>query len=275
MELGARLELDPADPPLLEEDRWQPEMGPSLLDHLAGGADVGVEADTEVGELRLEGGRGDHPGVPPTDQAASGIPGGVVGAGLRPHRVEGPAPEDRPHAAAQQSEDDGQHGQDDQGHQGGHQDLVHRVGLVGVADGPGRETRAQMAEDPGGHGHPQEGGHAEGDQQPPCVAPDPPVQGAGDHEPGQARRVAQAVEPGQPRGVVGRLGVERTPSRVRRPSGRRRRAWRRPPDRTRLGAAAPGSVGVLPGLDPHHPDPGGGLEVEVDRAERVRSPGRR
>ncbi len=165
------------------------------------------------------------------------------------------------------------HGQDDQGHQGGHQDLVHRVGLVGVADGPGREARAQVAEDPRRHGDSQEGGHAEGNQQPPRVAPHPPVQRAGDHEPGQAGRVAQAVEPGQPRGVVGRLGVERAPAasggRVADGAGFGVGGRIEP----RLGAAAAGGVGVLPGLDPYHPDPVGGLEVEVDRSELFDPPG--
>ena len=86
VELGPGLELDPADPLVVEEDRGQAEPPPVLLHHLGGGPHVGVEADPEVGELRLEGGRGDQAGVAPADQPPAGVPGGVVGPGLGLHR---------------------------------------------------------------------------------------------------------------------------------------------------------------------------------------------
>ena len=55
---------------MVEEDRGQAEPSAVLLHHLGGGPDVGVEPDAEVGELGLEGGRGDQAGIPPPDQAA-------------------------------------------------------------------------------------------------------------------------------------------------------------------------------------------------------------
>ena len=97
--------------------------------------------------------------------------------------------------------------------------------------------------------------------------------GCGRRRTGKGRRIAQPVEADQPGGVVGGLGGQRPPA----PAGRRvadgaglgvgRRI------ELGLGPLQPGGVGVLAGLDPDHPDPGGCLEVEVDRAELLDAPG--
>ena len=201
---------------LCEEHRREPELSPVLLHHLGGGPHVGVEAHPEVGQLRAEGGRGDQPGVAPPHQPTGGVTPGVVGPALGLDLVEGATSEDRPHPPAQQPENHRQHAEDHQGHQQGHDDLVTEVGLVGVADGPGRQSRPEVAFHPGRHRQPQQGGHGEGDQQPPGVAADSTVEGPRHHEAGEGRRIAQAVEADQPGGVPVGLGGQRSPS----PTGR-------------------------------------------------------
>ena len=92
VQFGAGLELDPADPLVVEEDRGEPQAAAVLLHHLAGGPHVGVEAQTQMGELGLEGGGGDQSGIPPADQPAAGVAGGVVGPSPRSGRSPGPRP---------------------------------------------------------------------------------------------------------------------------------------------------------------------------------------
>ena len=154
-----------------------------LVHHLGGGPDVGVEADAEVGEFRLEGGGRDEPGVAAPDEPAARVARRVIGRGLRLHLLQGSASEDRPHTPAQQSQYEGQHAEDHQRHQQGDDDLVAEVRLVGVTDGAGGQSRSEMVHHPRRHRHPQETGDDEGNQQPPGIAAEPAVQGPGDHEP--------------------------------------------------------------------------------------------
>ena len=273
MELGPRLQLHPADPLVLEEDRGQPEPAPALLHHFGGGTHVGVEAHTEVGQLRLEGGRGDQAGIAPAHQPSGGVPGRVVRPGLGLDRFQGPSAQDGPHPPGQQPEHQGQHHQDDQRHQGGDDQLVADIGRVGVEDGPGGQPRPQVPGDPRGDRHPQQAGHDEGDQPPPGVAAQAPVERAGDDEPGQGRGVAQAVEADQPRRILVGPGGQRPPS----PAGRgvADHPGLGVGGRVELGLQPTASrrVGVLARLDPDHPGPGGGAEVEVDRPGRLHAPG--
>ena len=267
VQLGTGLQLDPAHPLVVQEDRREPQAPTVLLHHLAGGPHVGVEADPEVGELRLEGGGGDEAGIAAAGQPPRRVACGVVRAGLGTHALQGAAAEDRPHPSAQQAEDQGQHGQHDEGHGGGDEHLVGQVRLMGVADGPCRQPGPEMVEDPWRHRHPQEAGDGERDQQPPGVAPQAAVERAGHDETGEGRRVGQPVQPDEPGRVPIGLGGERTPP----PTGRRLA------DRPRLGVGgrvelglgtgAARRVGMLPGLHPHHADAGGRVEVQVDGAE--------
>ncbi len=104
VQLGPRLDLDPADPLAVEEDGGQAEPAPVLGHHFGGGAHVGVEAGTEIGQLRPERGRGDQAGIALGHQAPGVVPGRVVGPGPGLHLGQGPAAQDRPHPAAEEPE---------------------------------------------------------------------------------------------------------------------------------------------------------------------------
>ncbi len=117
VQFGSGLQLDPAHPPAVQEDRGKPQPAAVLLHHLSRGPDVGVEAHTEVGELGLERGRRDQAGVAVGDQSPGVVPGRIVGPPLGLHRMEGAAAQDRPHAAAEQAEHQRHDHQDHQGHQ--------------------------------------------------------------------------------------------------------------------------------------------------------------
>ncbi len=144
---------------------------------------------------------------------------------------------------------------------------------MGVADGPGGDPRSEMTRDPRGHRHPQQAGYDEGHQQPPRVAAQSSVERTGHHEPGQGRRVAQAVEAGQPRGLLAGLGGQRppVPGHGGVADGTGLGVGRRV--ELGLGPGAPGGIGMLTRFDPDHPGPGGGAEVEVHRPGLLHPPG--
>ncbi len=269
MELGPGFELHPAHPLFVEEDGWQAEAPPVLRDHLGGRAHVGEEAGTQIGELRLEGGSGDQPGVAATHQPAGFVPGDVVRLGLGVDVAEGATSEDGPHPPAEQPDDQGQDDQHDQGGERRDHELIVEIGLMGVANGPRRQPRADVPEHPGGDRRPQEQGHRDGDEQPPGVPPEPAVEHAGHHEPAEGGRVAQAVQALEPWRVVRRGRAEMAPLAAGR--GRVGTAGLgvggRPDPRDALGLRGSRGQSARIGFDPDHPGAGRGMEMEVDRSE--------
>ena len=272
MEFGPGLELDPADPLTVQEHGGQAQSPPVLGHDLGRGPDVGEEPGAQVGELGLEGGRGDDARVALGHEPPRVVAGTVVGPGFRAHLVEGAAAEDRPHAAAQQSEHDRHHRHDDHGNQHGDDQLVVEVGGMGVAERAGRQAGAEVAEQPRCDGHPHQERDGERDEQPPGVPAEAAVEGPRDDEPGEGGRVTEVVHPLEPRGVGARPDGQRAPAalagrRCRRPGlgvGRRRG----------LGALRQGRGGdpAVAGLDPDDPGARPGLEEEVHGTE-VLDPG--
>ena len=206
VELGPGLDLDPADPLAVQEDGRQSEPAPVLGHHLGRGAHVGVEAGAQVGQLGPEGGRRDESGVAPGRRArrASSRAVSLAAASVRTSSRAPPPRIDHMRRLSSPSTTARTTSTTRATSQGDHQ-LVVEVGGVGVAQGPGRQAAAQVAEQPRGDGHPQEEGHGEGDEEPPGVAAEPAVERAGDDEPGEGRRVAQLVDALQPRRVLGRV----------------------------------------------------------------------
>ena len=247
MELGAGLHLDPADPQTVHEHRRQAEPAALLLHHLGGGPDVGVEADTQVGELGVEGGTGDQAGVALGDQPPGGIAGQIVGHPLALHRLSDPPPRidqarrlRRPRTTPAPPAP------------GGPPPAAPAAGrpsrLHGRAGWRGPGARAEAVQHPRGDRHPEEGGHRERHQQPPGVAAEPPVEHPGGDETGQGGGVAQPIEPLEPGDSSWDCSARwrhrprpgwspsppawrRPPARgpVRRCARRRRRARRAPP----------------------------------------------
>ena len=269
VEIGAGLQLDPAESLPVEEDRWQAQPPRMLLDDFGGGPDVGVEPDAEIGELGLEGGGGDQAGIAEPDQSATLLTGRVVGHRLRGHRLEGATPECRPHSAAQQSEDHDEHDQHDHREEGGDLGLIGPVGVACRPQRPPRDARAHVLEYPGADRQPDQPDGHERHQDPPCVAPEASVEGSGGHESGQRRRVAEAVHAFEPRRIVlGPLGEMSPTVTGQRPAGG---SGLGVGTRTQPGLAdrVVGVIGVLAGLDPDHPNAGGGVETEIDLGERL------
>ncbi len=132
---------------------------------------------------------------------------------------------------------------------------------MGVTQGPGRRAGPEVAEQPRGHRHPQQDGHAERDQEPPGVAAEPPVERPRDDESGQGRRVAQLVHAVQPRRVVRRLVDQVVPVATGAGADARLGVGRG------HGGFDGRVVDVGTGLDPDHPLAGAGLHVEVDGSE--------
>ena len=232
VEIGTRLELHPAQTLTVDEDGRQSQAPRLLLDHFGGGPHVGVEADTEVGQFRLEGGSSDQSGVSSSHQEAAGIARRVVGRAFDAHRVEGASTQHRPDAAAQQAEGQGQHGKDDDGEQGGHRQPATPPCRVDMPERPSGDPGPRMSEDGRGKGNFNSDGHGEGDQEPPGVATQPAVEQPGGDEPGEGGRIAQAVQSFEPRGVARRSLGQRPPALAGQGALDRRRAWRQRPDRT-------------------------------------------
>ena len=258
VQLGPGLDLHPAHPPAVHEHGRQSEPAAVLGHHLGRGADVGVEAGAEIGELGAEGGRSDQAGVAPGHQPAGVVAGRVVGPGLGAYLVEGTAAEDRPHPSAEEAEHHGQGGEDGEGHPQGDDQLVLEIGGVRVAQGPRRQSAPEVTEQPGADRHPQEDGHGEGHEEPPGVAAEPAVEGARHDEARQGRGIGQLVHALQPRRVVGRLVGEVVPV-VARPRGEAGLGV----GRGRTGGDV-GRVDVGGGLDPDHPLAVARLHVQVD-----------
>ena len=205
MELCPWLQFDPADPLAPQEHRGEAEAPPVLGDHLGGGTHVGVEPGAQVGELGLEGGCGDQPGVALGDEPPGVVASVVVGPCLGADLLQSTAAEDRPHPAAQQPQRHRHDRQHDQGPGNCGEQLVFQAGGVGVPECPGRKTRPQVVEEPWGGGHTDQKGDGHRHEQPPGISTEPAVHGARHHEPRERGRVAQVVHPFEPRCVVGRL----------------------------------------------------------------------
>ena len=268
MQLGTRLELDPADPLAVQEHRRQSEPPAVFGHHLGGRSDVGVEPRPQIGELGLERGRGDQSGVSLGDQPPGVVPGVVVGTGCPCAPRRGPRRRGSTTCA-------GSAGRAPRPGRPGPRRTPRRRWPAGPASrrrgrgaGRGPVARPEVAEQPRGDGHPQEQCHAERDEEPPGVPAEPAIEGARYQEPGEGRRVAQVFEPFEPRGVLGRLG-DQVSARAALP------VRRRPP---RLGVGGrPGGLsprrpvrtggGASAGVDPNQAHAGTGLDMEVDRPE--------
>ena len=206
VQLGAGLELDPGQLLAGQEDREQAQPAVVLLDHLARRARAGEEAGAEMGQLGLQGGPGDEPGVPVVAQGSRPRRAGVVGRGAGPDQrvveepVEVASTEGPPRLAGHEPE---HHGQDDElgdAHHGGDEALAPR-GVVDALDGTrrGGVPEDEVVEARGDEREAQGHGDGEGDEQPPGEAGEAPVEQARTSGSGHAGRVGQPLDAVLPR----------------------------------------------------------------------------
>ena len=184
MHLRARLDLNPGELPEMHEDGGQAESRCSLLHDFAACAGVCIKAGADPRELRLEGVAGHQANTAFSQDRPGRLTGPVVGMVGR--WAEKRAPGRTPDPVIDHYEHDPRHD---------HLDHEREP----QAEQPGREglEPSRHAEQPV-VGEPREKRRRDGNQEPPEPPHDAAVGETGGHETGQARRIDQPVDAGEP-----------------------------------------------------------------------------